>query len=95
MVPVKCLARLRMARDVAISYKTNPANFENNWYPFWNIVATRIASRISLDNCYVAPQYVLWLLWAKGRPGIEPEDIFQVSSDSDSDEEEAGLELGP
>jgi len=29
-------------------------------------------------------------LWAKGRPGIEPEDIFQVSSDSDSDDEEAG-----
>ncbi len=90
------LARLQRARDTAISYQTNPANLEHNWYPFWNIVAMRIASRISHHHCYVAPQYPLWFSWAKGRPGIDPEDIFQVSSDIDSDDDENNdLEGGP
>jgi hypothetical protein len=90
------LPRLQRARDAAISYQTNPANLEHNWYPFWNIVAMRIASRISQQDCYVAPQYPLWFSWAKGRPGIDPEDIFQVSSDIDSDDDENNdLEGGP
>jgi hypothetical protein len=90
MAPLTSLARLHKARDVAISYKTNPANFEHNWYPFWNLVSMRMASRISLTDCYIAPQYPLWLLCVKGQPGIEPEAIFQVFLDTDSDNKEGG-----
>jgi hypothetical protein len=83
--------RLQISRNAAVSRFNNPHNFEYNWYPFWNLVTTRIAALVEKHHCFVAPQCVLWRLRDFGEDPRKPE-IQKVYIGDDIDME--GGEVG-
>ena len=69
----------------------NSHNFKYNWYPFWNLVTTRIAALVEKHHCFMAPQCILWRLHDPREDPRKP-GIHKVHIGNNIDME--GVEVG-
>lgn len=86
--------RLKLARNTSISRFNNPRNYEHTWYIFWNLVATRLATRIDEQICFVGPQFPLWRhLQADEEPAEPPSIVIHPRVDLGPPYDDNGLSV--